>query len=93
MGPTGAGRCTTEQVIGEMMITFAVIAVLSGIALILSVMFQTAKAESLSAAMGGGGSDTRFKPGSREEWLYKITRVAAVVWIVSVLLMSVFYYR
>ena len=76
-----------------MMIAAAVMAMISGVTLILSVMFQTAKAESLSAAMGGGGSDTRFKPGSREEWLYKITKVAAVVWILSVLVMTVLYYR
>ena len=76
-----------------MVTAFAVIAVVSGAALILSVMFQTSKAESLSAAMGGGGSESRFKPGSREEWLYKITKVAAVVWILSVLVMTVLYYR
>lgn len=71
---------------------FGIISLISGIALILSVMFQTTKAESFSAAMGSG-SETRFKPGSREEWLYKITRVSAVIWIISLAIMAAMYYR
>jgi len=67
------------------------IALLSGVALVVSVMLQTSKAESFSAAMGTG-SDTRFKPGSREEWLYKLTRVSAIIWIVSCLVVAVLYY-
>jgi protein translocase SecG subunit len=73
-------------------IIFGIISLLSAIALIVSVMFQTSKAESFSAAMGSG-SETRFKPGSKEEWLYKITRVSAITWIVSLLIMSIFYYN
>ena len=71
---------------------FAVISLISAVGLILSVMFQTSKAESFSAAMGSG-SETKFKPGSREEWLYKITRVTAVLWIFSLLITAVWYYR
>jgi protein translocase SecG subunit len=74
-----------------MRIAVEIISLLSGIALILSVMFQTSKAEGFSAAMGSG-SETRFKPGSREEWLYKITRVSAIVWIVSCLVVAVIWY-
>jgi protein translocase SecG subunit len=73
-------------------IIFGIISLVSAIALILSVMFQTTKAESFSAALGSG-SETRFKPGSREEWLYKITRVSAITWIISLLFMSIFYYN
>jgi len=71
------------------------IALLSGLALILSVMFQTSKAESLSAAMGGGssGTENRFKPGSKEEWLYKITKASAIVWIISCTLVAFLHYR
>ncbi len=74
---------------------FIVVAAVSGLALILSVMFQTSKAESFSAAMGGGGSgaDGRFKPGSKEEWLYKITKVSAVVWLISAVLSGYVYYQ
>ena len=75
-----------------MAIAFSVLALLSGIALILSVMFQTSKADSFSAAMGSG-SDTRFKPGSREEWLYKITKVSAIIWLASILLTSIVWYK
>ena len=79
-----------------MVIAFGAIALVSGLALILSVMFQTAKAESFGAALGGGsglGGESRFKPGSREEWLYKITRVSAVVWLVSLTIMTVAWYH
>ena len=78
-----------------MAIAFSIIAFVSGVALILSVMFQTTKAEGFSAAMGGGGSgaDSRFKPGSREEWLYKITKVSAVIWIISCVLVAFTWYQ
>lgn len=75
-----------------MLIAVEIVALVSSLALILSVMFQTSKADGFSAAMGSG-SETRFKPGSREEWLYKITRVSAVVWIVAALLVAVLWYN
>lgn len=75
-----------------MLIAVEIIALLSSLALVLSVMFQTSKADGFSAAMGSG-SETRFKPGSREEWLYKITRVSAIIWIVSALLVAVLWYN
>ncbi len=75
-----------------MVIAVSVVCVVSGIALILSVMLQTTKADSFSAAMGAG-METRFKPGSREEWLYKITRVSAVFWMVTCVLTSYLWYR
>ena len=72
-----------------------VIALVSGVALILSVMLQTTKAESFSAAMGGGGSGEggRFKPGSKEEWLYKITRFSAVIWLVACVVGAYLWYN
>lgn len=76
-----------------MVMAFGAIALFSGLALVLSVMFQTSKAESFSAAMGGGASETRFKPGSREEWLYKITKVSAIVWLFSLTAMTVTWYH
>lgn len=76
-----------------MLIAMYIVSGLAAVALILSVMLQTSKAEGLSAAMGGGSAEaSRFKPGSREEWLYKVTRVAAVVWIVTVLVVAVISY-
>ena len=71
----------------------AIIAAVSALGLILSVVFQTSKAEGFSAAMGGGGSESRFKPGSREEWLYKLTKVFAIIWILSCLFMAYFWYH
>jgi protein translocase SecG subunit len=77
-----------------MYIAAGVITLISGIALILSVMLQTTKADSFSAAMGGGGGmESKFKPGSKEEWLYKITKVSAVVWIISMLFTSFLWYK
>lgn len=73
-------------------IIFGVISLFSAIALILSVMLQTSKAESFSAAMGSG-SETRFKPGSKEEWLYKITKYSAIVWLVAMVVGAFLHYR
>ncbi|MHB8995714.1 MAG: preprotein translocase subunit SecG [Armatimonadota bacterium] len=72
---------------------FMVVAVISGIALIVSIMLQTSKAESFSAAMGGGGDQGRFRKGSREEMLDRITKYSAIVWILACALNAVFWYR
>lgn len=75
-------------------IIFMVIAFISGIALVLSVMLQTNKAESLSAAMGGGGGDQgRYRKGSREEMLDRITKYSAIVWILACALNAVLWYQ
>jgi protein translocase SecG subunit len=59
-----------------------IIATISGVALIAAVAMQTSKAESFSAAMGGGSGDTsRFRKGSREELLDRLTKYSAIVWI------------
>ncbi len=59
-----------------------VIATISGVALIAAVAMQTSKAESFSAAMGGGGGDaSRFRKGSREEMLDRLTKYSAIIWI------------
>jgi protein translocase SecG subunit len=73
---------------------FMSIALISGIALIIAVMMQTNKAESFSAAMGGGGGDQgRFRKGSREEMLDRITKYSAIVWIVSCALLAIVWYQ
>ena len=71
----------------------AVVALVSGIALTVSVMLQTSKADSFSAAMGGGMESSRFKPGSREEWLYKITKFSAIVWLVASVIGAYLHYH
>lgn len=72
---------------------FMGIAAISGVALIISVMLQTNKAESFSAAMGGGGDQGRFRKGSREELLDRVTKYSAIVWIVSCALLAVVWYQ
>ena len=70
-----------------------VIAVLSGLAITVAVMLQKTKADGFSAAMGGGSDSTRFTPGSKEEWLDKIARVAAVIWVIACLGVAILWYR
>jgi len=73
-------------------IILMVIATLSGIALIAAVALQTSKAESFSAAMGGGGGDSsRFRKGSREEMLDRLTKYSAIVWISTAALYYIVY--
>lgn len=75
-------------------VIFMVIAFISGIALILAVMLQTNKAESLSAAMGGGGGDQgRFRKGSREEMLDRLTKYSAIIWIIACALNAIVWYK
>lgn len=72
---------------------FMVVAIISGIALIVSITLQTNKAESFSAAMGGGGDQGRFRKGSREEMLDRITKYSAIIWILACALNAIFWYR
>jgi protein translocase SecG subunit len=74
-------------------VLFMVIAFISGISLTIAVMLQTNKAESFSAAMGGAGDSGRFRKGSREEMLDRITKYAAIVWISSCALLGFVWYR
>ncbi len=77
---------------GVIGIILMVIAAISGIALITAVALQTSKAESFSAAMGGGGSDpSRFRKGSREEMLDRLTKYSAIVWMSAAALYYIVY--
>ena len=62
-------------------IVLMAIATLSGIALIAAVAMQTSKADSFSAAMGGSADSSKFRKGSREEMLDRLTKAAAIAWI------------
>jgi len=42
---------------------------------------------------GSSGADRRFKPGSKEEWLYKITKYSAIVWLVAMVVGAFLHYR
>ncbi len=68
------------------------LALLSAVAIIVAVMLQKTKSDGFSAAMGGSDS-ARFTPGSKEERLDKLAKVAAVVWVVSCLAVAILWYR
>ncbi len=71
--------------------TFMIIAFVSAIVLIISVMLQDSKSAGFSAAMGG--SDTaQFTKGSMEELYDRITKVSAIVWILSCVVVAVIKY-
>lgn len=77
----------------KQMLTVAyVIAVVSGIALILAVLFQTTTAEGFSASLGGQET-SRFQKGSRDEMLDKVAKIAAISWILVSLLVAILWFR
>jgi len=69
-----------------------IIAVISGLALILAVLFQTTTAEGFSASLGGQET-SRFQKGSRDEMLDKVAKVAAVSWILVSLIVAIIWFR
>ena len=72
-------------------IALAIISVLSGLVLIVAVLFQTSQSEGFSAL--GGGDSMHYKKGTWDDFLERITKYAAVVWLISALLISVWYYK
>jgi protein translocase SecG subunit len=75
-----------------MIVALQIISSILGIALIVTVVLQTSKAESFSAAMGGTDA-SQFRKGTREELLARLTKYFAIGWIIAVALMSVFWYH
>jgi protein translocase SecG subunit len=75
-----------------MLIPFIILACISGLTLIGSVLFQTTTAESFSASLGGQET-SRFQKGSRDELLEKVCKIAAVSWILSMLVVSSIWFR
>jgi protein translocase SecG subunit len=69
-----------------------IISAILGIALIVTVVLQTSKAESFSAAMGGTDS-SQFRKGTREELLARLTKYFAIAWIIAAALLSVMWYH
>ena len=82
----------TEAVMHIVQTIIMIIALISGAVLVASVTMQTSKADGFSAAMGGTESG-RFRKGSREEMLDRVTKVAAIIWIISCALNAVMWYR
>ncbi len=68
------------------------VAVLSGLAIVTVVLLQKSRADGFSAAMGGA-DQARYTPGSKEEWLDKIAKVAAVIWVLACLAVAILWYQ
>ncbi|MFW6437697.1 MAG: preprotein translocase subunit SecG [Armatimonadota bacterium] len=75
-----------------MMLTLQILSAILGIALIVTVVLQTSKAESFSAAMGGTDS-SQFRKGTREELLARLTKYFAIGWIICAGLVSIVWYH
>jgi len=75
-----------------MLIATMIVAGVAGVALIVSVLFQTTTAESFSASLGGQET-SRFQKGSRDEALEKLCKVAAVVWILAMVVVASVWFR
>lgn len=74
------------------MAAIQVITALLAIGLIVSVVLQTSKAESFSAAMGGTDA-SQFRKGTREELLARLTKYLAIAWIIAMAVGAVIWYH
>lgn len=75
-----------------MMLAIEIISVITAIGLITSVVLQTSKAESFSAAMGGADA-SQFRKGTREELLARLTKYFAIAWIISAAIGAIIWYH
>ena len=74
-------------------IILTILEVISSVALILVVLFQSGKEAGLSGAIAGGNQDTylsKSKGGSLDKMLASATKWIALVWIVLTLSLSFF---
>jgi protein translocase SecG subunit len=74
-----------------MIIAFAVIALLAGAALIVTEAMQPAKSDGFSVITGMASS--RFQQGTKEFMMEKVSRYAAVVWMLSCASYSYLWYH
>ena len=75
-----------------MMLALEIISALTALGLIISVVLQTSKAESFSAAMGGTDA-SQFRKGTREELLARLTKYFAIAWIASAAIGAIIWYH
>ncbi len=75
-----------------MLIAFMVISAAAALGTIISVVLQTSKADSFSAAMGGTDA-SQFRKGTREELLARLTKYFAIAWIASVAISAIMWYH
>ncbi|MFO7946298.1 MAG: preprotein translocase subunit SecG [Armatimonadota bacterium] len=72
-----------------MLNVFIVIACISGIVLIIAVMMQDSKSAGFSAAMGGSDNTAQFSKDSTQELYDTITKISAIVWILSTTVVAI----
>ncbi|MBD3291760.1 MAG: preprotein translocase subunit SecG [Armatimonadia bacterium] len=75
-----------------MIVALQIISSLLGLALIVTVVLQTSKAESFSAAMGGTDA-SQFRKGTREELLARLTKYFAIAWVIAVTAIAIIWYH
>ncbi|MGI5819031.1 MAG: preprotein translocase subunit SecG [Armatimonadota bacterium] len=75
-----------------MLTVLFIISSVLGIGLIVTVVLQTSKAESFSAAMGGTDA-SQMRKGSREELLARLTKYFALGWIFAVAAVAIAWYH
>ncbi|MBW2632326.1 MAG: preprotein translocase subunit SecG, partial [Deltaproteobacteria bacterium] len=73
------------------MTIFLIIHVAACIALIMIVLLQTGKGADMGAAFGGGGSQTLFGSSGASTFLSKATTIAAVVFMLTSLVLAYMY--
>ncbi len=75
-----------------MIVVVEIVSALLAVGLIATVVLQTSKAESFSAAMGGTDA-SQFRKGTREELLARLTKYFAIGWIAAVTIGAVLWYH
>jgi len=71
----------------------SVVAILSGLAIVVAVALQKTKADGFSAAMGGGSDTTRHTPGCKEALLDAVAKYASIIWVLACLVVAIMWYR
>jgi preprotein translocase subunit SecG len=71
-----------------MVILFSALLLISGISIIVTVLFQESKSEGLGAAYGGGTDKFFGRTGTIEAMLGKITTVSAIIFMVSAIVLA-----
>lgn len=74
-----------------MSVAVAVIAVLSGAALIIAEVLQPAKSDGFSVITGMDSA--RFQPGTREYLLERVARYSAIIWLLSCIAYAYLWYH
>jgi len=74
-----------------MTIVVAIIHVIIAIGLILIVLLQTGRGSDMGAAFGGGSSQTLFGSSGSSGFMTKLTTIAAVVFMVTSLVLAYTY--